>query len=95
MNNGVLKEGEIDLNPRKVDLEKETYDKLMDHFTYHKPNPNQIPSYAAINEAAKVLADTILRNTPECDDQKLAIKKVVEAKMMANSIIATRPEYFE
>ena len=107
MNNGVLDPKEVnlnprheydlngvDLNPQKNAMERGEYETLMGHFSYHKPNPNQIPVYNAINEAAKLFAKTIALNTSPGLDQELAIKKVVEAKMMANSIVATHPESY-
>lgn len=85
----------IDLNPRKIDLEEGQAKKLMEHFTYHPPNEKQKPCYAAINEAARVLADTIVKNTPPGPDQTAAVRKVVEAKMTANTGVATNPTYYQ
>lgn len=57
-------------------------------FTYHKPNEDQIPRYEAIRKAGKTLAKTILSATPGCPDQRVAIRKVREAVMVANAAIA-------
>lgn len=84
----------VDLNPRNVDLDNSHTAKLIDHFVYHTPSKGQIPAYAAINEAARLLAETIFRNTPTGSDQEAAIRKVVEAKMTANSAIATHPDLY-
>lgn len=104
MNNGVksdqLKIGGqytlngVNLNPRHKDLLADNPYPLSGHFTYHKPTPEQIPCYNAINEAARTLADTIARNTPPGADQTAAIRLVVQAKMTANSAIATHPEHY-
>ncbi len=57
-------------------------------FTYHSPTPEKLPRYTAIRAAAKVLAETILENTPASADQSDAIRKVREAVMTANAAIA-------
>lgn len=85
----------VPLNPRGVYLEEGQASRLLSHFTYHKPSPAQVPCYNAINEAARVLAETIMVNTPPGPDQTAAIRKVVEAKMTANSAIATNPGLYQ
>lgn len=58
----------------------------IDHlFTYHPPNLFQIGQMADIREAAKLLANAIVRNVPEGPDQSAAIRKVREAVMTANA----------
>lgn len=84
----------VDLNPRNKELANDQAAKLLTHFHYHKPNSNTIPCYNAINEAAKLFAETIMKNTPPGPDQTAAVRKVVEAKMTANSAIATNPELY-
>lgn len=85
----------VDLNPRNINLEGGQAKKLTEHFHYHKPEPGQVPCYKAINEAARVLADTIMRNTPPGPDQTAAVRKVTEAKMTANAAIATNPDLYQ
>lgn len=57
-------------------------------FTYHPPKGDQSNRYIIIREAAKDFADTILNNTPESEDQNMAILKIREAVMLANASIA-------
>ena len=59
-------------------------------FTYHAPEPDQIPKYEAIRGAAKLLAKPIVDNTPPCADQTAAIRKVREAAFTANAAIALK-----
>lgn len=84
----------VNLNPLglKGDGSLSPVDK---RFVYHAPSEKQRPCYAAINEAARVLAHTIELNTPPGDDQDAAIRKVVEAKMTANTAIATNPQLYQ
>lgn len=63
-------------------------EKLAEIFQYHSPRPDQLPKYEAIRSAAKYLAEVILVNTPRGSDQDVAIRKLREAVMTANSSIA-------
>ena len=56
-------------------------------FTYHD-DPNKVPKYKAIREAAKYLAQVIVDNAPECADTTAAIRKLRESVMVANAAIA-------
>lgn len=57
-------------------------------FTYHQPTAEQLPKYEELRQAAKTLAEAIVRLTPQCADQSAAIRLVREAVMTANSSIA-------
>ena len=59
-------------------------------FTYHD-DPNKVPKYKAIREAAKYLAQVIVDNAPECADTTAAIRKLRESVMTANAAIACSP----
>lgn len=63
-------------------------EKLSELFRYHPPNPEDLPKYAAINQAAKNFAEVILSTCPSCSDMKDAIRKIREARMTANAAIA-------
>ena len=63
---------------------------LEEVFTYHSPEPDQIPKYERLHGAAKHFAETILNNTPACADQSAAIRLVREAVMTANAAIALK-----
>lgn len=57
-------------------------------FKYHAPKGCQVERYAKIREAAQNFAQTIQDLTPESAEQTLAIRKVHDAMMQANSAIA-------
>jgi hypothetical protein len=57
-------------------------------FTYHAPTQSQLVGYQNIREAAKILANAIINNTPAGADQTSAIRKVREAVFTANAGIA-------
>jgi hypothetical protein len=65
-----------------------TQDELDDMFTYHAPHGDQIPRYAAINDAAKAFAQVVLASTKPCADQTHAIRVIRDARMWANAAIA-------
>lgn len=61
----------------------------VDHmFTYHPPKEDQIPKYNEIREAGKEFAKVILKHTPGCPDQTVALRHVRTAVMVANAAIA-------
>lgn len=61
----------------------------LDHvFKYHAPRADQLPKFAAVTEAAKVFAQVIEENVPDCADRSVALRKVREARMDANAAIA-------
>lgn len=57
-------------------------------FTYHRPTPEQAERYGKLRAAALVYAELIAELTPPSAEQTLAIRKVHEASMAANSAIA-------
>jgi hypothetical protein len=61
---------------------------LENWFTYRSPDPDQIPKYRAIREAALVFAEIVRDATPAGADQTAAIRKIREAVMTANAAIA-------
>jgi len=63
---------------------------LQEIFTYHVPEPDQIPAYEELRITAHHFAELILRLTPQCADQSAAIRKVREAVMTANAAIALK-----
>jgi hypothetical protein len=65
-----------------------TKQNLTDVFTYHAPTEAQKANYLEIRSAAKVLAEAILENTPQCADQQAALRHVREAVMTANAAVA-------
>jgi hypothetical protein len=67
---------------------KTTPEDVTHMFTYHPPKEEQIPKYTELRKEAEKFAQTILRLTPSCPDQTVAIRKVREAVMVANAAIA-------
>lgn len=67
---------------------KTTPEDVTHMFTYHPPKPEQIPKYEELRKAGEEFAQTILRLTPGCPDQTVAIRHVREAVMNANAAIA-------
>lgn len=63
-------------------------EQLKNWFTYHTPNPEQLPKYLAIREAGMAFAKVIVENSPASADQTAAIRKIREAVMTANQAIA-------
>ncbi len=59
-------------------------------FTYHAPEGDQPAKYEAIRNAAKAFAVVVVENTPTCADQTVAVRKIREAVMTANSAIACK-----
>lgn len=66
-----------------------TIDNLDDVFDYHAPTPTQQIDYAAIRQAAKHFAQTIINHTRQGADRHAAIRLVREAMMTANASVAT------
>lgn len=57
-------------------------------FRYHAPKNDQPVRYEKVRAAAKQFAECIEECCPVCNDQDVAIRKVREAVMTANSAIA-------
>ena len=49
---------------------------LGDIFSYHTPDPDQIPKYTELRAAAHDFAKVIIATTPKCADQSAAIRLV-------------------
>lgn len=71
--------------PLKLSLEIEK------RFTYHAPHPDQLPRYGQLRALARVLAKAIVEYTPPSREQALALTKLEETVMHANSAIAREP----
>lgn len=59
-----------------------------DCFTYHAPSGLTLDSMNQVREASIALAKTILRQVPGCPDRSMALRKLREARMWANSALA-------
>lgn len=62
--------------------------KIENNFTYHAPKPGQPEKYEAIREKAKELAYMIDELVPPGREQSLAMTKLEECTMWANTGIA-------
>lgn len=62
--------------------------ELMRRFTYHKPNADQVERYEGIRAKALLFAMEVCGSCPESRERSLAITKIEEAVMWANSAIA-------
>lgn len=65
-----------------------TKEEIEELFTYHPVVGDQALRYAAVRSSAKVLAHTIIENTPASADQTASIRKLRESVMTANAAIA-------
>lgn len=72
---------------RKVITEM-TKEQIENWFTYHAPDPTDIPKYTALRDKAKELAHLIVELSPPCADQIAAIRKLRECVFTANAAIA-------
>ncbi len=59
-------------------------------FTYHPPSADQIPVYEALRKWALSYAQLIIENVPNCRERSLALTKLEECVMHANSGVARR-----
>lgn len=63
---------------------------IEDLFQYHPPTPEQAEKYRRINEATKAAALVIHQECPPSPDRTAAMRLLREARMTANSSIATK-----
>lgn len=70
------------------DVETKQLADLDNRFTYHSPKGDQQVRYKALRDGARDLAEDILRSTPVCREQSLALTKLEEAIFWANAGIA-------
>lgn len=61
-------------------------------FTYHKPQEENVHKFESLRNMGKITAEAILKYTPQCAEQTLAIRKVEEAIMWANAALARNQE---
>ena len=58
------------------------------YFTYHPPQGDDAGHYKAMTDCFRVAAEGILNHTPSSAEQTIAIRKLQEARMWANSAVA-------
>lgn len=69
-----------------------TDEQLKDIFSYHN-DPNAIPKYEAVRNAAFEFAKVIRDNCPISPDKSVAYRKLRECVMSANASIALEGRY--
>lgn len=72
----------------KYQLTEHQKQQLFSQFTYHAPKDDQGMRYSTIRNKAHELAQVILEETPESEEQALALKLLRLAVMSANQAIA-------
>ncbi|MEA3246274.1 MAG: hypothetical protein U9Q74_08980 [Gemmatimonadota bacterium] len=72
----------------KYPLSEQQVADIERRFTYRSPKGDQLDRYAALRSGAKNLAWQIFQSTPPSREQSLALTKLEEAIMHANSAIA-------
>lgn len=72
----------------KYKLTEEMEKRISNSFVYHSPKDNQPERYTTIREFACDLATLICQSCPDSRERSLALTKLEEAVMWANSSIA-------
>ena len=81
-----------DLN-RAVEITPEIQEAIDDAFQYHPWKPDQVKAGEAVREAAKQLYRTVIQFVPSGPDRTVALRKIREARMDANSAITHGGRY--
>lgn len=63
-------------------------DDMETRFTYHPPTGDQPDRYASVRGSARAFADIIADTAPESRERAIALERVEEAVMWANTAIA-------
>lgn len=66
---------------------------IEDQFTYHKPTEDQIISMNAVRETLAEASKIIVAMVPPSADRSVALRKLREARMDANSAIIHNGKY--
>lgn len=64
--------------------------EILNRFTYHPPDPDQLPKYERLREEARLFAETIVELTPPSREQSEALTCLETSVMFANAAIARR-----
>jgi len=76
-----------------VKNERLNLDNLHDAFEYHKWDDEQTKIGTEVRAALEEAARVIIINVPECADRTVALRKIREARMDANSAITHRGKF--
>jgi len=69
-------------------IDEKMKQRLDNDYSYHAPKGDQAARYIEIRDAAKVLALTIVKNSPVSREQSVALTLLDQLAMMANAAIA-------
>lgn len=69
-----------------------TAEDIRHRFAHHAPTGGKVRRHEAIRAACALCAQEVLNNCPNTRETALAITKLEEAMMHANSAIARNPE---
>lgn len=74
-------------------VEKLTADNLHDVFEYHKWDDEQTAIGTEVRAALEQAARVIIEKVADCPDRSVALRKIREARMDANSAITHRGKF--
>lgn len=83
---------EINRADRNTDL-IQLNGEIDDQFNYKAPDDEQKEGFAAVCDVLKLATRVIVQNVPPCPDRTVALRKIREARMDANSAISHRGRY--
>jgi hypothetical protein len=76
-----------------VKVEKLTVENLHDAFEYHPWDQVQTETGTVVRAALEAAARVIIQEVPDCPDRSVALRKIREARMDANSAITHRGRF--
>jgi hypothetical protein len=76
-----------------VKVEKLTVDNVEDAFEYHPWDEEQQKAGAQVRSILTRAAVVIMQEVPDCPDRSVALRKIREARMDANSAITHRGKF--
>lgn len=76
-----------------VKVEKLTADNLHDCFEYKPWDEDQTKAGILVRGALEAAALAVLEQVPDCPDRSVALRKIREARMDANSAITHRGRF--
>lgn len=76
-----------------VKVEKLTVENVEDCFEYHPWDEDQTKAGTRVRTALTRAAVVILEEVPDCPDRSVALRKIREARMDANSAITHRGKF--
>lgn len=82
----------MDLN-RATEVNQEVTDGIKDMFEYHPWDHDQLMKSALVRNALVEAVRVIIATIPPCPDRTVAIRKLREARMDANSAITHKGKY--